>query len=250
MSIPLLIVSWLMVALGGLLAVRLARTAARESSLPEGLLAIFFAGGVLGYAVLLLRPTLGVDPSRVGTLRGIAEICFLLPHLAVVAFTRQVFRPQAAWATALAVALAIGGVALQAGSSVLALRLGREVALASPAGDALFWMGIGVRSLGFGWATLESMVYHARARRQAALGLVDPLTANRFLLFACWSGMALVLLVLRVFTRLVVDGAGPDQPVWLVLAQLLAGLTCVATVWLTFAPPGLYRRRVLARAAR
>ncbi len=235
-----------MVVLGALLVVRLARVSARARSLPEALMALFFFGGVGGYAILMLRPTLDLPPAP---LRNGAELLFVLAHVAVVLFTWRVFRPESPAARAFALLLVLGGVAFQLGSTALALRLGREAALATTAGSTLFWIGIALRAAGFGWAAIESIAYHGRARLQSALGLLDPLTANRFLLFACWSGMAVVLLTLRIFTRLVVEAAGPDQPAWLVLAQLVPGLVCVTAVWLTFAPPGFYRRRVLARAA-
>ena len=70
MSPVLVWISWALLVLGLALAVRLARSAAREGSVPEGLMAAFFAGGCLGYALLLLRPTLGLGPEVGAWLRS------------------------------------------------------------------------------------------------------------------------------------------------------------------------------------
>jgi hypothetical protein len=81
--------------------------------------------------------------------------------------------------------------------------------------------------------------------------MLDGLLANRFLLWACWSGTATLMLVLRVISPFVSDmrAEPPVQPTWLIVAQMGIGLISITSVWLTFAPPAFYRRRFQTTSA-
>jgi hypothetical protein len=59
------------------------------------------------------------------------------------------------------------------------------------------------------------------------------------------------MLVLRVATPFLTDYSvePPESPTWLVVAQLVTGLSCALAVWLTFAPPGFYSRMIRGSAA-
>jgi hypothetical protein len=52
---------------------------------------------------------------------------------------------------------------------------------------------LGVFTLAFGWAGLESGSYFVRARKRLRLGMIDATVANRFLLWALASGSAFLL---------------------------------------------------------
>jgi hypothetical protein len=39
--------------------------------------------------------------------------------------------------------------------------------------------------------------------------------------------------------------SGESSPLWLMLGQMGAGLSCATTVWLTFAAPAFYKKRIL-----
>ena len=126
MSLPLLLISWTIIALSLFLGLRLARAALRSRSLPEGLMAAFFFGGSTGYAVLMLRPTFGLPPESAGMLYSIAGAFFLLPGTTVVLFTWKVFRPDAAWARSVALSLATLTTLSYVLSAWLAAPLGLE----------------------------------------------------------------------------------------------------------------------------
>ena len=249
-STPLLFVSWIIVGLVGLLTLRLARSAHRGKSLAEALMAaFFFGGGVLGYGVLLLRPTFDVPYESFAWGRTAADIGFLVPPMAVALFTWRVFRPTNSWAQGFAIGLSLSTVTLHAIGLWLAADLGANALLESRAGLSTSWIGSGLRLLAFGWACLEASAYYRKALKRLGYGIGDPLVANRFLLWAIWSGAAATMLVLRHTSRLLMDPVvgSSDSPVWVVIAQMVAGLTCATAVWLTFAAPQLYRNRILAR---
>jgi hypothetical protein len=95
---------------------------------------------------------------------------------------------------------------------------------------------IGSRSAALLWLFFESASYARSMRRRLRLGLADPIVANRFVLWAIWTGaLALIpLFVLGLRAALAVLGAG--------------GATAVAAGWLAFFPPASYQRWIGARA--
>jgi hypothetical protein len=253
MPLSLLVLLWCLLGLAMLLALRLARSAQRARSLPEALMALFFFGGAgLGYGTLLLRPTLGMSLESFEPLWLVAETGLVVPPITVAVFTWRVFRAEVAWARRLAIGLVFAAIAVHVLACWLAVTSGgRTAALATHPGAFLYWSGIGIRAAAFSWACAEASSYYAAARRRARLGLADPLVVNRFLLWACWSGLAAVLLLLRVIGPFVVNTQvqPPGFPTWLIVLQAAAGLVCVSTVWLTFAPPAFYRRRLIGETA-
>ena len=110
-------------------------------------------------------------------------------------------------------------------------------------GGALYGCSVIARAIAFGWAGSEAVVFYAKARKRARIGLGDAVVANRFLLWAIWSGAAFALLVCRSITPFIVDQSAPNPitPTWLVALQMTAGLGCGVAIWLTFAPPRSYR---------
>ncbi|MBW2230215.1 MAG: hypothetical protein JRG92_05765 [Deltaproteobacteria bacterium] len=246
MSVLLLAACWVMITLGTLLGLRFMRSAMRSRDVLEWLMASFFLGGVtLGFGLLLLVASVPDAPAEIHLLwRTISFGAMQAPAVSIALFTWLVFRPADGWARWLAMAL-VFTIALHA-LGVLSPAILGVGTLRQDATMPFYWLGSAVRAACFVWACGESLRYFGLSRRRCALGLVDPLVTNRFLLWAIWSGSATVVLALRVSSRVWIDPASPDPALVqaLIISQLVAGVACFGAVWLTFAPPALYRRLV------
>jgi hypothetical protein len=100
----------------------------------------------------------------------------------------------------------------------------------------------------FGWASLESLRYYGVMRRRRSLGLVDPVVANRFLVWGAGGGSSCLLtfaLSVVIATRSEIAIADPFVSWFLVSAGFLNALFW----WLTFAPPTSYQRWIRGGAA-
>ena len=97
-----------------------------------------------------------------------------------------------------------------------------------------------------GWSALEALREYGMARRRLALGLGDPVVANRFLLW-CLSGASQAA-IHAMSLSLHVRGVGmlADPLGLFVVATGL--LLAAAMMWLVFLPPAAYRRFVEDRA--
>src|SRR5262249_39071894 len=111
------------------------------------------------------------------------------------------------------------------------------------------WLGRWAPNLGFvaayAWAAFEPLRYHALLRRRAAMGIGDPLVANRMLLWGvgrlasgCVAGVHLVAQLLGAY----------ELPESLVGVVSLLVLVTAAAEWLAFFPPRAYLRRFGASA--
>lgn len=249
MPTPILIISFAFLGLAALLSARLVRSAWRSRGAPDVLVALFFVGGVAGYAALLVRRALPeLSPSPYGGLAQLGNAGLLLPCLCIVLFTWRVFRPGERWACCAALGLSLTTVGAHAMVHWLAPLLGAPAA--APSAGVTYWIGTVARAFGFGWACSESLLYWSRARRRVVLGLADPLVCNRFLLWALWSGAAGAILVIRVVasTWLGADDVQRGLPTAIAIGQLVAALLCATSICLTFAPPRFYREWVSAPA--
>jgi hypothetical protein len=242
----LVLISWAIISLVALIAIRLARTAWRQRSLPEALMAAFFCGGAAGYALLMIPLHFPGDPALVLSFRAASATVLLLPGTTVVLFTWYVFRRDAGWARALAWSLATFAVATHVVVRWLAGPMGLEHVVSMEPGTSFYWLVTIVKASGFAWACVEASLYYRDAKKRVVLGLTEPLVANRFLLWAIWSGAATAMVVIRIVSAMLIDTTRADAvtPVPIVLSMFAAGLSCAGAVWLTFAPPEFYRRFV------
>ena len=251
MSLPLIVFSWAVVVLTGWVAGRLAKVSLKAGSLPEGLLALFFGSGAAAYALLLLPGSISFAVEGQQLIRQLAATLLAVPPVAVVLFTWLVFRRQDGWARSLAWLLGTAAFSTVVFAEWLAAPLGvaAQVSLAEP--TAFFWLAMAVKAACYGWTCLEACAFYGKACKREAAGLMDAVVANRFLLWAVWSGAASAMVALKivnvVFFLQVVDGQRVT-PAPLVLLTIAGGLACVGAVCLTFAPPAFYRRWLLARA--
>jgi hypothetical protein len=91
----------------------------------------------------------------------------------------------------------------------------------------------------FAWGTHESLRAYRMARRRLALGLADPVVANRFLLFGTWFGAMGVMPIVFVLTRL--TGGGAAFELATAIGPKVVGTVMVIALVLTFFPPPAYR---------
>ena len=201
----------------------------RSRQLPELTLggALVLSGGIGGVLVLLARA--GGNSGGEGLIVVATSIMSVGAALLAL-FTWKVFRPGEAWATALFAGL-LGALVLGAVARVL-------TGETDPNHPGLFtWAGLLTRIAVFAWASGEALREHAAARRRCAIGLTDPLVANRLLLWGVGLGAAFFIWISSAVQLLRHDA----EPLWLLTAVL--GLTCAGSLWLAFFPPEAYRRR-------
>ena len=202
-------------------------------------IALFFlavGGEIIGYMVTAQEPGL-----RIGIAVAISS-CSLL------AFVRTVFRPVQGWALGLAWVL---------GLSISAVFIVPHFAGGPTPEIRIAWSLL--RSSALLWAFCECTLYYRRMKRQLAIGLGDPVVANRFLLWACWTAGTAMLplsgLGLRLLAR---AGLVEDYTTTrtadlgaIVYATVIGTSLLVAAVslWLSFTPPAGYRRWLLQSVA-
>jgi hypothetical protein len=123
-----------------------------------------------------------------------------------------------------------------------------------------YWIGFAVRIAALVWMAVEAFRYRGLLRRRVALGLAEPLVANRFLLWGLWAlcavAMGLSDPVARVWHRALTGTASVWHPeigrpiVVVVMAMTSAvGVVGATCVFLTFFPTAGYRRWVARGAA-
>lgn len=238
--VPAVLIAALFLALG----LRLFKVGAKSGGSERWLAAFFLAYGIAVPTRMWTATTmvdgLVTSPALSATghiVLGIAICCFTI-------FVWRVFRPNASWAlgltmvllgshvSALAVVLALGGHLGEGHASVLIVNT--------------------IRALPFLWALVESLLYYRAMVRRLELGLSDAVVANRFRLFAIWTGalflMPFSLAVLRLYSRLTGAGTAASQAemlaMFLPIVQVLVlftGISAFVALWLSFFPPRAYQ---------
>ena len=177
--------------------------ALRTRQLPEMAIALtlILAGGI-GTALVvvpLLIPDLKIGTAYFFYQAGSASnhAGFALLFL----FVWRVFRPRETWAIGLYVistgVLLVGGI----GTAVDLVPGGGVPGRTIPP-DLWFWMSLNARIVVYSWATFESFHYYVMLKRRSALGLADPLIADRFFYWGVSTG-AVVCIWLNLAIRAV-----------------------------------------------
>lgn len=204
-----------------------------ERGLPDRLVGLFFLCLGLGAFPALtapnprvVRPDLAPIGMAVG--HGIVSVGFAALYL----FVWRCFGPDTGWRRALAIA----GADLLL---LLWLAQGWFDRFSAPGGWPLH-AASALRGLALVWAFGETVRYQALMRRRLAIGLADPIVANRFLLWSAWTG-SLLLAITTVVTARALDVYGPETSsairLPIVLTVLSLGLTSAGSLWLAFFPP-------------
>jgi hypothetical protein len=157
-------------------------------------------------------------------------------------FTWRVFGVESAWRRWLALGIAGAGAV-----SALFIVEGYAAKLAGgPEIDVVWRVSMGVAFLVvFGWTAAEALHYHRLMRRRIAIGLADPVVANRFLLWGVAAGLSVALTIVPVAASL----AGRVNDPVSSIATAVAGLLNAGVWWLTFTPPAAYVGWIRGRRA-
>jgi hypothetical protein len=225
--------------------VRLLLLAWRSGELPEFAigLALLLMGGI-GYpaaAVARGAPGLGIL-SRV-VLAAAGMFCMVLGTGGIAVFNWKVFRSESRTAgrfVALLGACLVASFAWQAATPGF-------LAAARNHGAGLHGIEV-LAGVALAWAAIESTSYAGKLRKRLALGLVDPLVADRVRLWC----IAIVAAQILNAASLVAVYLGVDIATWRYGGALIGpiGLVAALSMLLAFLPPAGYRRFVAARARR
>jgi hypothetical protein len=225
------------------IGLRLMLLARGTGELPEFAVgsALLLLGG-LGYPAFSLArgvPDLGVL-ARV-TLAAAGMACTVLGTSGIAFFNWKVFRADCAWGRRFFAALfaaLVGAFVWQAASPGF-------LAAAENRGYGVHALEI-VTGVVLAWASLESVSYALKLRRRLALGLADPLVADRVRLWAYAMLSAQILNHLSIAAVAV----GKDFVTWRYggVVIFVLGLVAAFSMWLAFLPPDAYRRYVVARS--
>ena len=230
-------------------AARLLLLAGRTGQEPERLLgAAIGCSAVLGYGVLIANLVLRGDtaPADVSALSvflsGAGRILHDVGVTLFLVFVVRVFRPDEAWAKALAggmLALLWGGVAVGAANGSFRYEL-------EAVGRPAWWCEYAVIWTYSLWSMAESYRYWSAMRKRAAIGLADPVVANRFLLW----GTASLFTSLATWTASIpyayvgdIEAAAAITPAVRILTAI-AGIGSVSCSLFAFLPPAWYTRRI------
>jgi hypothetical protein len=234
----------LYIVVGTGVSIRLLRLSGRTGGVPERVIGI----GLLSFSAvcqpLLMvvsgafgRPSLPVFHAMIAVVMAASAVTVVSLYV----FAWRVFRTNSRWAPLLVGAGA--GVAAVAG-------VGSWLQPPSWAGEpSLLWSALGSFNyvVAFAWTGGESLAYHVRMRRRAAIGLGEPELQNRF---GVWGAAMLASGVLSgtvAVCTLAGLRIGMDPLPSLCVAA--SGLISSAGWWLSFAPPAGYLNRVRARGA-
>ena len=230
---------------GVVLAVRMLRLARRTRELPELMIGLHMVALVLGYLIEFVGMEMGSSHPSAGIwLGGTANFLYAVSIFVYLLFTWKVFAPKSRFAPILVMATTLSLVVGWTGE-VLTTDFGFSAArFVGP----WFWIAFVPRMIGMGWASLEALSHHAKLRRRLALGLADPLTTNRLLL---WALAALSEWMIYLAVAMTILAGRPEgfltgnAALW-VSAFGVAGSICM---WIGFFPPEIYRRWIAERAA-
>jgi hypothetical protein len=230
------------VVVGLVIGVRLLRLWRRTRGLPEltlGLGECLLAGAVPPFFIVVQVVQDGPALVRAASFAG--HLAYTVGCAVMILFTWRVFRPDSGWGRALG--LSMIGVLGIAGVLCMARALVAPEASAlrdpqTPAFLLMEWVSVA----GFLWTAAEAFHHHGRMRRQAALGLADPVVVNRMLLWALVGVGGVVAAGGPVLVALFGLSAMDHAPTRLVCAVgTLASSICIQ---LAFQPPKAYLRWV------
>ncbi|HEY8121592.1 MAG TPA: hypothetical protein VII78_09760 [Myxococcota bacterium] len=249
-SFPL-IGTCLFVGVSMLVSIRLLLLARRTNRRPELYLGLGLLGtAVLGYGVMISAAILRGMEQAVSVssldrwLQAFGQIVHDAGVSMTVLFVLTVFRPTERWARVLAgtlvAALWIGHVGWELGNRYEIV--GR--------GHGLWWLRYGVIWTYPIWTMVESYRYWATMRRRVAVGLAEPLIANRFFLWGTGSFSSLLAIWTSSSSFFLADS--PEiLSAWaptIQVATAAAGIATVSLYYLTFFPPLLYQRWIAGSA--
>ncbi len=225
--------------------VRLLAQWGRTRELPELLLGIGVLGiGPVGFGFLLLAAVAGANnPRAPSVLAGVSAIAVAGGASSKAIFNWKIYHPDSR---------GVAGIAFAA-IALLALAVLGEGMTTGYAPES--WMKPGwillreaVQVIVLLWGSAEAFLWWGRMRRRVRVGLGDALVASRFLLWAIGAGMAGIGSLFGAVIALV-EGRGLNELPELTVLLSMFGMTSAVSLWLAFATPQWFKRRVLTHVA-
>lgn len=231
------------IGVGGVVGARLLLLARRTRQAPElsvGLSLFLLSAVSYPASLAVLSGQVPLAPAR--GLSLLSVVAMSVGWAAVFVFTWRTFRPGSAWAQR----LSLLGAALILGlgaSNLVRVAAADDLAALSRYGTATLVIQL-LALAGYAWTAVEGLRYHALMRRRLALGLADPVVANRFLLWGLTGLFAFLTVSGSTFALL--TGASYDR-IWLRLLTAVGGSGCAVCLYLAFLPPAAWLRRLAPR---
>ena len=233
----------LSVLVGWSVTLRLLALARRTRAVPERLLAIAFGGlFCVGFPLAgASRAPAMLMTNEGALLYAMGSIGMVVGISALARFPYVVFRAGKRWASLLSVGIGVTGAVGGSGAAfVVAFAPTREAMISGIQPWAIALVAAVLTS--YAWNGAESIRYYGKMKKRAALGLANPETTHRFLLW----GLASVTSVLSTASIIAIRATG--LPIMSSLGASIIACTTLATTacWaLAFFMPDAYRRHVL-----
>jgi hypothetical protein len=187
---------------------------------------------VIGYPLAVASSR--IRPTELWGIHLLSQTCFTVGYACLMLFTLRVFRPNAAWAKALAGATVLAMVVC---SVVYGLELNSESPRRPNEMLGLTLFSSGAIGVAYFWTMIESLTYYRQLRLRMKLGLAQASVANRVLLWGMMSlaaGSAVVLSTAGVL-------AGSFMTPTMITMMSLLGLVHAGCLFFAFHPPAWYR---------
>jgi hypothetical protein len=222
---------------------RLLLLARRTRKLPE--LAIGIACLTMAVGGVLLSPIIYFSDSwpswLIFAISIVSKLVFAVGASAICFASWQVFRPGRVWAAS---AWAMASLVMLGAVLVQAMRGDATTHWALLPENHVFWW---VRIAAYSWTGFESLRYAAMMRRQARLGLGDPLAAAQIRLWGVASTAVAVMVALWAVAPQLGYTSVRDWPSGMFVANTL-GLLAASSLHLAFLPPLAWRRWIQQRS--
>jgi hypothetical protein len=224
--------------------VRLLAQWGRTRELAELLLGVgVLCIGPVGFGLVMLATAAGAaNPEAPSFFGGLSAVAVACGASAKAVFNWRIYHPRSRVAGGVAIAAMVAlGVAIVCD--------GFATGFAPASWMQPGWMlvrqvvQIGVLL----WGAAEALRWWRRMGRRLRLGLGDPLVANRFLLWGIGAGAAGVGSLVGMIVGLS-SGRPMNELPMLTLTLSLFGMASAVSLWLAFATPEWFKRRVVARA--
>ena len=249
MGLPLdlfvLIATAVYVVVGWLVGVRMLRLARRTRGFPETALGVAecLLAGVVPPLFIVVQVVSAPAVMRIADFFG--QLAYTVGCAVMILFTWRVFRPGERWARALVYGSLLG-VGVGGGIGMSRAFLASDPLELRDVQTAAFLMTEWISLVGFFWTAAEAFLHLGRLRKQAALGLTDPVVVNRMGLWGAVGVGGVVAAGAPVLASVLGLDVATHVPTRLVCA--LATVASSAAIQLAFLPPAAYLRWVRSTA--
>jgi hypothetical protein len=217
-----------------LLGLRLLDLARRTREVPELLVGLFFVTlGPSAWLFLMGQASAAPTPPEL-RMAAVGACGVFLSITFILIFNYRTFRSGVRWAKASVVAACAAllvGLYFEVNGASFQISLEPHFSFMLP------------RFAVMTWTVYEALRCHHMMRRRLRFGLIDPVVANRFLLYAVWTGVIAILPTIKTAVRLLALAHVEAQ--WHLpyrIVALLSGAAMLIAMFLNFYPPQAYQR--------